>query len=725
MIGSSSPFSENNSPSLVRHRTSIENLKRASPVKNSTMFAREQAREYNPTSPVVIERPLRAHKRGESQTHIPIMSKSKTLPLIPSSRLPEDDDDKVLPPQPLRRQAKSVTFDTGPPQINEYEMATPDPSSVTSGSREGSYDDIYDDESFQDEDSFDASLEDTDKTPVVLPYDVEAPPTPSKEWYKFRTASTGSDIDSRPLPPVPTFLESDSRRNSSNILERVHNAQRSLPVLPQAASVSKSDILGMKDNTMSLEDRLRLMGMGDDSAMKSISRGGTPEKSRLQLSPSPAKSITPFEDRIRQIGLGDPSIERQPPDQATREKNRLQRHGLGIHIREDETATTGNPGLLSNFTFPRISRESIMRKIKSRSVEYEEEVELASSPPCSSPPRGYDVHNLDPDVPIPSREISVMDDDDVFIKQEAEEEEPSSLYAIPALLTSTVSPQPEEEEEEEEEERSGSVVRYSIEDSVYSTVETGAEEYEGPPTPRAETPRVDDMTSLVEPIKQEAAQSNGKVSLPEFASILDDSDFHEGLFSYMSSGSDELPTTPTEVITSSQETSIYVEREVSPVQEAEIEEREQTPDSVIHHAIESTESLGRVSPVIPEPIATIKAPGSKLKTRPSATPADLQTMAATRRQVSGTHPPPVPEKSPKRLSMTAPVDVSIVSETDSIDRAVAQHKKRRESFKPKIEFGGDMGQDLSLNLDMEFSRVLESSKVFNRPFRHYLVRTSS
>ncbi len=77
---------------------------------------------------------------------------------------------------------KSVTFDVAPPQVNEYEMATPDPSSVASGSREGSYDNYYDDEEegmydidremeHHDEDSFDASLEDTDKTPVVLPED--------------------------------------------------------------------------------------------------------------------------------------------------------------------------------------------------------------------------------------------------------------------------------------------------------------------------------------------------------------------------------------------------------------------------------------------------------------------------------------------------------------------------------------------------------------------------
>jgi hypothetical protein len=118
-----------------------------------------------------------------------------------------------------------------------------------------------------------------------------------------------------------------------------------------------------------------------------------------------------------------------------------------------------------------------------------------------------------------------------------------------------------------------------------------------------------------------------------------------------------------------------------------------------------------VSPIIPEPLATIKAPGTKLKTRPSAVPANVETMAATRRQVSGSFPPPVPEKSPKRLSFTAPVDNTNSSEAEVIDRAVAAHKKRRESLKPKLEFPGELGEDLSLDLDKEFSRVIESSKV--------------
>ncbi|KAI5306655.1 hypothetical protein KEM56_007752 [Ascosphaera pollenicola] len=76
------------------------------------------------------------------------------------------------------RLTKTVTFDDAPPQVNEYEMATPAPSSTTSSLHDGEYDsDEFEEESFERgssvdiDDSFDASLEDTEKTPVVLPDD--------------------------------------------------------------------------------------------------------------------------------------------------------------------------------------------------------------------------------------------------------------------------------------------------------------------------------------------------------------------------------------------------------------------------------------------------------------------------------------------------------------------------------------------------------------------------
>lgn len=742
------------------------------------MFAREQMGEYDPSSPVVIERPLaagrplsgqigttnyststagatrgidavvkdvpqRGHRRGESQTQVPLMQptplrtslqtepekspspvpsrhqpspvkssliKSYTLPrhFDPSSAdLSDDDDTKASPPRALRRQAKSVTFDVDP-QTFTYEMATPDPSSVASGSREGSYDPYYNDEEDlydmdnamdnHDEDSFDASLEDTDKTPVVLPEDwrgmspevadatltanmddvfkgedMEQRSTPSQEWHKFRTASIGSDPDSRPLPPVPQFAEEGSRRNSANILDRVHTAQRSLPTLPQASSLSKSDILNMKDKTMTVEDRLRLMGLDD--------------------------------------------VEKASPDQVAREKARLQRHGLGIHVHEDEQESRQED--LAGFTLTKISRESILRRVKDRSAELQEDsmAELAYSPPPSSPPRNYDIATLDPDVPIPSREAS----DEPQIKEEPYEDF-SSFHSLPAMYTGTASPPAEE--------RSGSVVRHSGASrddsaSVYSAIagayETTSDEYDpnGPPTPRA-----DDVNAF-NPFDNKGIDALG---LPDFA--MEESDFQASLHSYMSSGPDKIvkPATFVRHESPAEHPTVqeYIERDVSPVDDFEEADRAETPESILHNPIipATEEDAGRQSPVIPEPLATIKAPGTSLKTRPSLAPADIETMAATRRQVSGGFPPPVPEKSPKRLSFNAsllpyPPNNTTTGEVDTIDRAVAAHKKRRESFRPKLEFGGDIGEDLSLDLDKEFNRVIESSKVNTASSAYY------
>lgn len=801
-FASSPLFSENaydrpESPSLSRRRTSIENLKKASRVKNSSMFAREQASEYDPTCPIALERPLasgrplvasmqvnpapapqtadvdaakshipaRGHRRGESQNKIPLLNarkheriqsedrNTKSPSPMPSRNQPsptksslsnkhntlprsfdsstmyesEDDEDKVTPARPLRRQAKSVQFDTAPPQVNMYEAATPDPSSVASGSREGSFDrdddtdednEMYDMDRAYDDDSFDASLEDTKKTPVVLPEDwrgmtpdvadadlvanfedpFRAPReqgTPSEEWHKYRTASVDSETDSRPLPPVPQATEG-SRRHSANILDRIQNSSRTLPSLPSAASVSKADILGMKDNAMSLEERLRLMG------------------------------------------INDAAVERSNTDQALREKSRLQKHGLDIQIHEDddvkqsvEEAKTASSSL-PDFSFPIISREAILRKVQSRSTL---EVETESS-------FSYDVQNLDPDVPIPSCETSHLEPQihtDVRIKQE-DDGSSYDLYSIPAMETGDFSLNFDGGS------RDGSVIHHALRDpseSVYSAEDgthSSSNDDDGPPTPRqddvANTPQFDAVQDF-----------DDALDMPE-NSLLDDSQLNAELTSFYSTCDNDLPKRD---ITPQLALSPPVQ-ETEPLETCQFQEVEQSqaelsepgsPQSVVHHPMpssspvldqdmgdveelgmleepETVEQVGMVEKVemveeveeIPEPIATIKSPGGKLKTRPSLTPADTATMAATRRQVSGSYAPPVPDKSLQRMSIGAFPDGPDAKEKDAIDRAVKEHKKRRESFRSPLDLPGDsIGEDLSLDLDKEFDRVIESSKV--------------
>ncbi|KAJ3529206.1 hypothetical protein NM208_g9866 [Fusarium decemcellulare] len=321
-------YGRGGSPSPNR-RSSIERLQKASRVRNSNILALEQKQEYDPTRIPQIERPLAkvqgnvfgstgsfrsstgerpifSHQRSESKTSVHTLSPTKTAtphgspnrPLTPSREqssptksslsssrfkssfdmetgtwsVDSPGDEHQLPPgRALHRHAKSVTFDAAPPQINEYEMATPDLSSIGTNSREGSYESMEDDEDDEDVlydpahvdlegDSFDASLEDTDKTPVVGPDDwrgdspfvhrdtprefnsspmpENAPAASTGRPAHIRTDSSASNGEHRPLPPLPGFI-SHSRNNSvpsspaspglSATAERMLGSHRNLP----------------------------------------------------------------------------------------------------------------------------------------------------------------------------------------------------------------------------------------------------------------------------------------------------------------------------------------------------------------------------------------------------------------------------------------------------------------------------------------------------------------
>lgn len=180
-------------PPTPSKRPSIENLKRASRVRNSHIF-RHRNPEYDPSQVYVPQRPLSTKSPQKQQTPGSQTNNSNDTARPPSpaksslSRASRfgvkggfDPENEIWSDADGHRHAKSVTFDAAPPQVNEYEMTTPDPSSAASDSRDGSYDSEEDEEedegdisferasSADHEDSFDASLEDTEKTPVVLP----------------------------------------------------------------------------------------------------------------------------------------------------------------------------------------------------------------------------------------------------------------------------------------------------------------------------------------------------------------------------------------------------------------------------------------------------------------------------------------------------------------------------------------------------------------------------
>ncbi|KAG9240705.1 putative Bud site selection protein BUD4 [Calycina marina] len=794
------------SPSPTR-RSSIERLQKASRVKNSNMFAREQKQEYDPTSVPIIERPLAkqiqgnayggtglegfrsaekgrpvfGHNRNDSQTSIPLYSPTKiplrpganglcspskeqlsptksamaSRPFTPKSSLDLEnvhyadecslDEDRELPAgKALHRHAKSVTFDAAPPQVNEYEMATPDLSSIGTGSRENSYDSAEDEdedsynrgESMELDDSFDASLEDTDKTPVVGPEDwrhaspnrygngiisgqlydpfdgpesspmPDARPTSSIDRPNASRADSG---DHRPLPPLPA-IAGHARSNSTSSIGLSAAAERAssrnMPSPPGAGSVSKSDIQGMNGEKMTLEEKLRLMMIQVEEKPKTIA-----EQQR--------------ERRMRRGVVRDRNSHTPECEQS------VQIHEDEI---EDEDTLDDLPGLDSYQLPPRISRESILRKVNGQDAFARESDYNFSSPmPSSSPERAA---VIDPDTPLPSTEDqSVIDDDDDSIIIKPEPEDDVDLYSITDMYQKNDSstdgydePQIDTVPGDDDTESQYSDPGPFLQNSQLQS--NSAPEDDSPATPRA--------TEFVAPTKK----GNGE-ALPELKGFLSTGDFGQSLQSYMSTPSPketeepELPTVPvtaklqelpTEQIiqgTSDEHTSIlsaaheYSSRPETPqyralpslkpeydgtgwgTDEEDDEMESSTPESVIRHALPS--SPPRDSPAIPENVATIKASGSMLKTRPSATPADMEVLRGIRRQVSGETRdiPPIPDRHRNRPSV----------ERELAEGLGAEAALERQLSLKKRSLTVDIGSDLDFSLDKDFDRVMEAQKV--------------
>ncbi|KAL8783165.1 MAG: hypothetical protein Q9195_009465 [Heterodermia aff. obscurata] len=796
-------------------RSSLENLKRASRVKNSNMFAREHKQEYDPSSSPMIERPLASGRplsvqaqgnayggkgieglRNQQQqdasnipSYIPIKSPGKLIfnpqpspipakghmspaksslssksryaqPQVydPESGIWSDEEEpstkRELPPgKSLHRHAKSVTFDAAPPQVNEYEMTTPDPSSVASGSREGSYDsaDNEDDESFnrdssiEHDDSFDASLEDTQKTPVVLPEDwrfmspevanddlaahVEdpfddqrthsasvtgQPAAINARSSPTRTDSVNSNGDRRPLPPLPGLempafprARSDSNTSLSATAERASSAQRILPAPPQPASITKSEIQGMGGCSMSIEDRLHLMMIQDEESRKSPG-----EEQREQHLRRGAHSSTP-------------------------EKG-IDQKASGIQIYEDEIEDNDVVADLEEYKLPpRISRESILRKVKSKRQMLDSTNDDDFLPSSKLQPSLEDCHvdDIDPDTPLPSLEAATMppcDDDDVFIKQEDDELSEVDVYAIPDLYSQHLQA---EAYTDYMDSRSSSdkqeLARMDDDDQSHYSRDSESEEQrdlsladaagDEHPTPRAGSP--------IQAPKVDEQKASKRMSLPQFASMLGEQDFGFGLDSYLTP-SPPLAQEPSKPTLSSDSTTAYeepVQRPSTPLEQLEpqkfpgqgyeSDEEPRTPDSVIRHPIAASPPPD--SPGVPEPIATIKAPGGKLKTRPSITPADVQAMAETRRQVSNELPPvpTVPTQYQSRPSVIAEVETTILEDGNDpiVDTVLSEnepHKqqKRKSSLVP-LDVPVSANDGLGFGLDKEFDRVIEAQKV--------------
>ncbi|KAL1872021.1 hypothetical protein VTK73DRAFT_1723 [Phialemonium thermophilum] len=771
MNAENSPFSNRSGSPSPSRRSSIERLQKASRVKNSNILALEHKQEYDPAKIPHIERPLSkiqagafngagprgnlGHQRSESKTNIPLYSPTKTS--FPSSntassvhppRLASKDlsspiksslsntrfkgnfdpetgvwstdtscDERELPEgKSLHRHAKSVTFDAAPPQVNEYEMATPDLSSVGSNSREGSYESDEEEEEDDDhypahnhheqDDSFDASLEDTDKTPVFGPEDwrretknmFRQSPTPDEAHHSVgpqhnRTDSTNSNGDHRPLPPLPGAGQdfqgqSSSTNGLSNTAERMLGAQRSLPA-PPAATSTKSEIQNIGNGKMSLEERLRLMMLSDDG--KSAA-----EQQR--------------ERRMRRAGVRERAGSHTPEREAQTAPSEEDLEG-------DDTI--GDLSALDEYQLPpRISRESIMRRVNGNKAFERESDYNFSSPPPSSPERNT---TYDPDVPLPSTEDSILENEEdeggsVIITRNEDDKE-VDVYSITDLYQRSESQSsgqdgPEGDFDDDSE-------------SHYSDTES---------TRRLKTAMDEDASSTPRPATPVEEQPHERVTVgvsTEHKSA--EATVAKDVKSQLMSAYDPfgLPTADEAARVGDPnghkmtDVHAYFRREQTPPLSKpeydgsgwgesgeESEEEPGTPDSVIHHPMPGNEDEVRDSPVIPEQVATIKSSsGSKLKTRPSATPSDIMAMREARRHVSREVPdvPPIPERHRNRLSRD--IGDEDLSSPDS-DGFLERHP----SFKNRSL---TLDLDLGLSLDQDFDRVIEAQK------RGYLMRQNT
>ena len=647
--------------------------------------------------------PLSPSKYNTSPTKSCLSKKmglsARKMSFDPENGIWSDGDDSMVERQlpegrVLHRHAKSVNFDHAPPQVNEYEMTTPDPSSVASGSREGSYDDLEDDEeSFERcssldrmDDSFDASLEDTDKTPVVLPEDWRfmspdsantalaqheedvfdgdyGSPAPNAqpgpiEYRPHQTSvnSVDSNGQARPLPPLPPSKlgQSDSDNSISSTVERISSGQRNLPSPPQASPVSKSDIRRMSGGGFTMDDRLRLMMLQDPPI----------EKSEAELQ---------RERRMRRAESKESSPTRSESRYSTPQESN---DGEDAHI-----------PFRSNSNAPRISRESILRRLQSQSdLQADESFQDASSSQDGPGP----ALSFDPDLAIPSREdpTQVLHETspEPIIKQEKSDSE-VDLYSIPDVYNRRHANHEDSEDETSQYSQPSlaAQTRFSFED--------------GQTTPRAHTP-------VREPEKKQATQPQ-RVSLPEFDGFGNSKAFDFGLDTYMTPSppqddkqvSEVQPTTRSQHIQSASLNKPLpdlaslresIQRPATPPEQLEPPphlsqgEREPgTPDSVIRHSIARSASPASIE---------LKA-GSQV---PIAAQKDSSNLTTARSSLE------------ERPSLSTTTDSTEASDS----AAQAEPKKHRVSSLVQLELPRDQSDEaLGFGLEQEFDRVVEAQKV--------------
>ncbi|KAK5744952.1 Bud site selection protein bud4 [Elasticomyces elasticus] len=435
------------SPSISpKRRTSIERLKQASRVKNSNIFALESKDAYDPNIMPVVERPAanrplsqqfannsftrfdslkkennpvgaqqrpQGHKRSETEIFLPttMMGEEKTrnvaLPgspekgrqlgspsptksalrtsmfgggsFDPDAGTWSDTEERVPTPRGgiLHRQNKSVTFHADPPVINEYEQQTPEPSVSVEGDhdREGSREG-----SWESSDSFEQQGD-----------------------YSFERYSS--------LEQQQMDIEMGGREGSGSISD---------------AELEKADVVLPEDWTRMSPDAARTQLVNEDDDVFDASPSPSPAHRRSQsvASDGEARPLPPLPAFIK--NFLHPKTPVQEPQRTVQEEGADQ-HGvpeeltvtnldtgekLDVQVRVAEAGVEEDESLvgdLSEFASapPRISRESILRKVRGTKYDFEDEDSEGEEEGAEvTRPTYRELAELGPDVPIQSRENS-------------------------------------------------------------------------------------------------------------------------------------------------------------------------------------------------------------------------------------------------------------------------------------------------------------------------------
>jgi hypothetical protein len=607
-----------------------------------------------------------------------------------------------------KRRPKSVSWDKDEPHVLEYELVTPDPSVVGSPSAE------YDSDDYEDED-------DLENTPVIEPdgWRLPEPDNPHDvEEYRSTPSPNG-----RPLPPIPGVARSDSASPSG---------ARPLPTLP----LTKAEL--QNQATMSIEERMRRMMEGNDPTRRLSwdpnnrrrSRQGPEFQDGLGIMLN--KSGMEYSDDEHMKATISPEDMTSDRDESSPNSNR-EPDGESIISSQYESASDYEP--------PRISRESIRRQVEERRNQQAQDSETDGDH-HEMVRGGY--YSSDSGL-----------EDEMYLKHGSSDDgvdicapELQKVHQRPASRFATRAPDPDQVTESE-----ASLYDDQDEGSQYSE-RREEEEEEEQHTPRPESSFPDSPAStatalpdgnLEKDLAEMRLDDEARVSLPDFSSLVDGG---LGLTQYMTPPHPAAQeAAPVDAPSANAPKEPFAQEDTSPTDE--VSDEYSDTGSVIRHKIEYSDdeedenyedesdfddhgeemtqeqaATSRSPSPVAESIATIRAPGGKLKTRASATPADMAAMAAARRQVSGEQHNPLPaarmpngyrsegESGTEDTSDGEDAEESAVgqSDTEAVNRRVSGTRRRKIST--TLPALGEFEFDLKLDdLNDEFDRVIEKQKV--------------